>query len=257
MPFVFVKGGNVYGKDYIPTGGNGMSDIQTYFSAATYALYDFRPGSNTIFSDTSCTTPILTFGKKIAGVKDLGNYGRNLTQSTDAQRPISHPKGASFYETNYSVLDSSSAAYSVSTVVMVGKYNSNSDNYGSFVSNQGDGSVDVDFVFTRNAFFPQWDTYIGAISAGNSLHNSTHIWNNKIPSINITLDDFACYSADGTGHPGALSFRDGMRVGQDRHYVGRNLRGIIQSIFITNTILSSTDRNWLEDKYSSIFSLGF
>lgn len=257
MPYVFDRGGNIFGKDYVPTGGNGMSDIQSYFSAANYALYDFRPGSNTIFSDTSCTVPITTFGEKIAGVKDLGNYGRNLTQSTDAQKPISRPQGASFYEASYSILNSSSTAYNISTIILVGKYDLSSDLYGSFASNQVDGAVDVDYAFTRNGgVYPPfiWDT--GA-SAGNALCSSSRIWNNKIQTTNITFNKFACYSADGTGHPGSLRFADGMRLGQDRVYIGRNLRGVIQSLFVTDTILSSTDRNWLEDKYSSIFSLGF
>jgi hypothetical protein len=254
MPYVFDKGGNVFGKNYTPTGGNGMSDIQTYFSGGSYALYDFRPGSNTIFSDTSCTTPILTFGEKIAGVKDLGNYGRNLTQATDAQKPLSRPQGASFYEASYSILDSSSAVYNVSTILVVGRYNIVSDSYGSFASNQADGAVDVDYAFTRNSGTSTWDS--GA-SAGNGLASSTRIWNNKVQTTNITFNQFACYSADGTGHPGSLRFANGLRVGQDRVYIGRNLSGIIQSLFVTNTILSTVDRNWLEDKYSSIFSLGF
>jgi hypothetical protein len=237
-----------------PKSINEFESIADYFSGQNFSLYDFRPGLNSIFSDTALTAPITTGGVAIAGVKDLGTNGRHLTQITSGNRPISVLNGPAIFNGSTNLLDTTTSVFGIRSCIVVTKLNTGTATYTGVVTNQTDQGTNVDFAFTRNFTNPYWDASQGA---GLGLADSTHFWQNKsTQTITITFDALCCYSIDGTGFPSTLNFPNGMRVGLDRNNAGRYLNGTIGALFIhSDSILSTTDRNYVEDQFNSVFSL--
>lgn len=233
------------------SGGKTIADIITRLSGKTYAIYDFRPGSNSIFSDTAATTPITGTGTAVAAVKDLGNMARNLTQSTLANRPLSASNGSTFDGTN-DVLNTTASSFAVGTVFTALNMSSTTADYSGVVTNQSDQATNVDFAFTKNGSTATWDS---GQSAGNGLGNSSRFWRNTIQTTNITLDAMTVYSVDGTSFPSTLNFPNGLRVGSDRSNGSRNLKGTIGLIVSVTTVLSEADRQYIESTIMNIFSL--
>lgn len=231
-------------------GGTTIADIITRLSGKTYAIYDFRPGSNSIFSDTAATVPITGAGGSVAAVKDLGNMARNITQSTAGNRPTSAANGSTFDGSN-DVLSSSSASFGVGTVVIAANVAAASVDYTGVVTNQSDQTTNIDLAFGISPG-STWDAFQ---AAGSSLGSSSRFWNNKVQTAAVTRDSMRCYSTDGTGHPGALNFPNGLRVGADRGSSTRNLTGTIGLIVIVTTILPDADRIYIEDTIMNMFSI--
>jgi hypothetical protein len=199
------------------------------------------------FQDSAGTTPALD-SNPVGLWRDKSGNSRHF-QSTSTARPTLHLSlvpGIYYldFDGSNDAMASVTTTDPCATVIAVATIKSFSLNANcGLVSNQSDQTTNVDFAFVRSGSTSNWTI---SQSAGNSLSDSTHIWNNQVQTAAITLDTNRIYSADGTGHPSTLNFPNGRRIGNDRSIAGRDTNMRLYGLLGFSSVLSSSERSQVE-----------
>lgn len=213
----------------------------------------------TMWQDVAGTTPAAV-NVAVARIDDKSGHGYNLTNASSAGWPILRQSGALYYlepdGTNDS-LTNSSTNIPCATVLATGMIRASADGTDSnagFITNRSDQGSDVDFALARDGTFNRFSTNQGA---GLGLCDSTHVWVNQVQTNNYSTTNVQVYSADGTGHPGSLRFPTGISLFSDRQLSSRHPTGRLYELFAYDSILSTSDRQAMENYMAARYGLTF
>lgn len=204
--------------------------------------YDAKDAA-TLWQDTALSVAAVN-GQPIGGVTDKSGNGRFL-QQISTSRPTYNSAGGG--QIDFDGFNDSLVYIGTNvpcgTVFAVARLIGSSNDAG-LVTNRTDQALAVDVALSKNGAADQW--YVSQ-SAGNTLANATHIWENRVQTINYTASAKKIWVADGSGFPSTLQFPTGICIGNDRTIASRNMNCTVYEIIGYGSVLSATDRNRVED----------
>lgn len=233
----------------------GASPIASPLDIAGCSMwYDASDGS-TLFTTQFGSTPSTLTGV-VGRWEDKSGNGRHIGQGTAGSLPLWRNNTGYFaldFDGGNDTLQHSMTNTPVSTVFAVARArNVNSDNFAGLITNLTNQMAGVDYVFLRDNLLNRWFDN-GTPLAGESLADSSHMWANRVLTNNWNESVITIYTADGTGHPNPV-LPTGLNVGLDRN-LAHYLAGDVYEIIGYDTILSSTDRNRVENYLAARYGI--